>query len=323
MFIASWYLLRLGAFGNPKVNCILGSPDRLIAKELITIVPDYFKSAEDKALEIVSKSKYTDYSPKIKQVFFKSNKKSWSDWNDFDPREYEYRNYGKQILHEDAEIIKNAIQGLEQMDLKRGSLKRVMDIGTGPNLYPTMLLTPYISWDAKIELIEYAKPNLKYLRTVKETGNNKDWIKFEKLMTEMGGEKYKGSINKLLSISEIKEGNIFRLPKNTYDAVVSFFVTESITDDREKFKESLLSLINSLKPGGIIVAAHMVNSREYFAGENTRFPATNLSVNEIEEAYKGLADISLSLIGHTGFKPARKGYKGMALIIGRKITSTS
>lgn len=53
LFIAAWYLLRLGKLGDNSFN------KGLIAKRLINILPKSFKPFEDKALEIISSSDFS------------------------------------------------------------------------------------------------------------------------------------------------------------------------------------------------------------------------------------------------------------------------
>lgn len=64
MFIASWYLMRLG-----KISSLL-IPDRVIAKEVINILPQSFKPFEDQALEIIAATPYKDCVEKIHYRFF-------------------------------------------------------------------------------------------------------------------------------------------------------------------------------------------------------------------------------------------------------------
>lgn len=52
LFIAAWYLLRLGVLDFPTF------PKELYAKKLINILPESFKPFEDKGLEIMSKTDF-------------------------------------------------------------------------------------------------------------------------------------------------------------------------------------------------------------------------------------------------------------------------
>lgn len=63
LFIAAWYLLRLGKISSPLL------PSHLAADELINILPDSFKPFEDKGLEIIASTKHYDVCNKIKYRF--------------------------------------------------------------------------------------------------------------------------------------------------------------------------------------------------------------------------------------------------------------
>lgn len=64
LFIAAWYLLRLG-----HLNFELFNPE-LSAEKLINILPKSFKPFEDQGLEIISATKFADAKDKIEYKFF-------------------------------------------------------------------------------------------------------------------------------------------------------------------------------------------------------------------------------------------------------------
>ncbi len=63
LFIAAWYLLRLGKLSSPLF------PSELVADELINILPESFKPFEDKGLEIISNTPYHDSVNNISYKF--------------------------------------------------------------------------------------------------------------------------------------------------------------------------------------------------------------------------------------------------------------
>lgn len=65
LFIATWYLIRLGHITSPIFN------KNLTAKKLINILPESFKSFEDKGFEIISKTLHSDAVSKIENKYFK------------------------------------------------------------------------------------------------------------------------------------------------------------------------------------------------------------------------------------------------------------
>jgi hypothetical protein len=64
LFIAAWYLLRLGHIQSPLF------PHSLVTEQLINILPTSFKPFEDKALEIIERTEYKDAVFKIKHRYF-------------------------------------------------------------------------------------------------------------------------------------------------------------------------------------------------------------------------------------------------------------
>lgn len=63
LFIAAWYLLRLGKLKSPLF------PESLTAKKLVNILPESFKPFEDKGLEIIKATKYADAANSIDYRF--------------------------------------------------------------------------------------------------------------------------------------------------------------------------------------------------------------------------------------------------------------
>ncbi len=64
LFIAAWYLLRLGCLEHEFFK------SELQAKKLLNILPTSFKPYEDKGLEIIGSTPYADMVPNIEYKFF-------------------------------------------------------------------------------------------------------------------------------------------------------------------------------------------------------------------------------------------------------------
>ncbi len=318
LFVASWYLLRLGAFGEPDIKCVIGNARDLLANNLVTILPDSFTTPEEQAIEIIKNTPFADLANKVQHIMFEHQEVEYSDWQLFDAEEYVERNYGHAILPEDRQIIEFVVGSLEALKIEPKSLQNVADIGVGPNLYPALLLSPYIADRGSLELIDYAQSNLDYLTRVLRGGDLEDldiWLKFEQYIKELG---LLADIRTVEQLGKPKKGNIFELPKNHYEAVLSFFVSDSITDDDSTFVKATASLMNSLKPNGLFIIAHMVGSHGYFAGERTFFPAVDLTIEEIESEYSKYGTFQSYLVTHENQQAVRKGYKGMAVVVGKR-----
>lgn len=246
----------------------------------------------------------------------------YNSWQEIDYYEYAARNFGNggAILPEDQQIIAHAVRTFKNLGLPLQGLERVADVGSGPNLYPAMLLTPYVKPGANIELLEYS-PNRTYLQRVIEGSIQSDhatiWQKFEHLMVECGGDRYQGCEAKAKQQGVVRYGDIFALPTAEYDFISSSFVTESIVDTLMPFCESIRSLAGAVKPGGIIMNTHMMASQGWPAGVGTHFPAVSLTEDRLRQIYleSGLDIISFEVVGdNAGGKP-REGYHGMAIIV--------
>ena len=64
LFIAAWYLLRLGILKSPEF------PESETATSLINILPESFKPYEDKGREIIASTKHKDILDKIENKYF-------------------------------------------------------------------------------------------------------------------------------------------------------------------------------------------------------------------------------------------------------------
>lgn len=63
LFIAAWYLLRLGKLSSDLF------PTELVSDELFNILPESFKPFEDKGLEIIAATPYADCVEQIRYEF--------------------------------------------------------------------------------------------------------------------------------------------------------------------------------------------------------------------------------------------------------------
>jgi hypothetical protein len=64
LFVAAWYLLRLGLVKSPIFD------EGYVAKRLINILPESFKSYEDKAFDIIKAMGFIDILERIENQYF-------------------------------------------------------------------------------------------------------------------------------------------------------------------------------------------------------------------------------------------------------------
>jgi hypothetical protein len=326
LFVAAWHLLRLRALGTPYIECVSGSSEHLYTDKIITILSDSHMTSERHALEIIESTNHAALRSDIQHVFFAHQDTEYSDFENFDVYEYSERNYAHKIRSVDREIIDFVTSTISDMQIACGSLQRVADAGVGPNLYPAMLLSPFIADDGSLELIDIVTKNLEYVKQVLN-GSDREQLHTWSIYKDYIQKIYEGSIDKielsqvltkLANISSTKCKSIFELEPNTYDAVISFFVADSIVDTVGGFVRATESLMNALQPGGLFVVAHMVGSRGYFAGERTFFPAANLTLAKIEEVYNEYASFHSCMVMRDSEEAFRVGYQGMVTIVGEK-----
>ena len=138
-------------------------------------------------------------------------------------------------------------------------------------------------------------------------------------MVSLGGPRYRGALERARARSRIVAGSVFALPAAAFDLVTSYFVAESITASRREFRVALRSLAASIRPGGLLVVAHMVGSLGWYAGAEGRFPAVRLDVEDLEDAYCDLdLDFAINVVGEGAAVRARPGYHGMAVAVARR-----
>jgi hypothetical protein len=259
-------------------------------------------------------------------------------WGDFDPIEYVTRNYGK-ILPEDRIIIEVVIANLKKLSLDK--VKHVADIGTGPNFYPAMLLASLIEEEGQIDLIEYSQPNRVFMRTLlnqsdgiyrntsrlgkaQSIDTRKPWRQFDDLIAEIGGQsKFQHTFAKARATARSIPGDIYTLPESVYDFVSSYFVAESITNDKDECIKALASLLKAVRPGGGFMVAMMVGSKGWPAGETTHFPAVDLSFTEVQDMFDAIPGVvANATLAEDRHEKARNGYHGMAIVVGSKLSKS-
>lgn len=319
LLIATWYLLRLGAFGHADIHCVHGDPSKLYADRLVTILPDCFVTPEAEALKIIRSTRFRPMADKVEHLYFEHQEDGYSHWEEFDALEYVTRNYGQGIAAEDREIVEFLATALRSTDFAPERKSRVADVGAGPNLYPALLLSPYLADNGILELIDIATPNLEYLQSMKDGVDEEQlaiWKEFEAFINELG---VGADLSKVQRLSIVKKGSIFELEPERYDAVLSFFVGDSITDNEEKFDMAIASLMASVKPSGHFIVTHMMGSHGYFAGERTYFPGVALSIDQIVPKYNAYGRCTYHTVRRTENGKSRRGYEGMTVIIGKKL----
>lgn len=235
-------------------------------------------------------------------------------WSDFDADEYWKFNFAT-VLPEDAEIIKYASKFLVSACETPGRFKTAVDVGAGTNLYPGLLMLP---WVERIVFTEYAESNIDWLRKhLAEEAGEWHWQPFWDLVAyEPCYQDIKHPRRRLAAAHEVRALSIFDLPPRTWDLGSMFFVADGITEDLEEFEAAVRTFLGALVPGSPFLMAFMEGSTGYDV-HGVRFP----SVSVIPESLDALL-ARLPVVGHSmlrtdnSIRRLRPGYDAMLLVTG-------
>jgi hypothetical protein len=230
-------------------------------------------------------------------------------WDEFASADYCDHNY-LELRQDDAEILKlTASWFAEAMEGRTG---RGVDVGAGPNLYPSLAMLPHCS---ELTLREYSAANLAFLR--EQTGKLPErWRPFWDLVAERSGADGFAAARELLAeCATVEQGSIFELPRASWDLGTMFFVAESLSEDPAEFEAATACFVRALRPGAPFAAAFMEHSLGYDVA-GVSFPATPVGEPEIAACLDPLAaDLKVHWVE---MRPQlRPGLNGMIVAVGR------
>jgi hypothetical protein len=230
------------------------------------------------------------------------------DWDDFDSDDYFQHNYGR-LRHDDAAIIKIVAGFFASQKWK--TLGRAIDVGTGTNLYPAMIMLPYA---VELTLFERAFSNRDWLTaTLKKP--QASWHLFWHTIAHgrKAYEKFRKPLDVLARTAKVVKGNVYDLEREQYDLGTMFFVAESITSREREFRLATQKFVNSLVPGAPFAAAFMCRSDGYTVG-GQHFPAYSIGPSDVESCLASVARIRH--IDKVDSHDLRDGYNGMIVATG-------
>jgi NNMT/PNMT/TEMT family len=241
-------------------------------------------------------------------------------WNRFSSNDYWRRNYSK-FQAEDQEIIRLVSHFLASAFADRAPAQRAIDVGSGTNIYPALLMLP---WTERILLADYSESNVSWLHDqVADDADPWAWRPFWREMRKTKGYSDVDKPRKRLreacvgkpGYAGIERLSIFDLPEARFDLGTMFFVAESITKDPEVFRTAVECFVGTLKPGAPFAAAFMAGSDGYEVAQ-TVYPAVPINSDDVmwHLSALGVGEPSVELL-RTSHR-VRDGYEGMIVATG-------
>lgn len=241
-------------------------------------------------------------------------------WNRFSSDDYWRANYGE-LQAEDQEIIRLVSHFFIAAFEGRSRARRGIDVGSGTNLYPALLMLP---WAEQILLTDFSASNVAWLRRQLAVDDAEwTWQPFWRELQEAEGYNQIGEPRRQLRaacVSDpgyggVEQRSVFDLPKAQWDLGTMFFVAESITEDPGEFRAGIESFIGALKPGAPFATAFMSGSIGYPVAD-TVFPALPITPDDVSRHLIGLGASALS-VERLRTKPrVRDGYEGKFVATG-------
>jgi hypothetical protein len=236
-------------------------------------------------------------------------------WDKFDPEAY-VSHYYADPHPDDDRVVSLASRALRLARPADASIT-VLDVGTGPNLFPLLAALPR---GGALTAWEYSDSNIAWLAAeLKRKELRPCWRHFWQVVREAYGADYPFPADPaaaLRSRLEIRKGSIFDLPERTWDAATMFFCAESITRRHEEFDQACACFSRAVRPGGTLAGAFLLRSESYEVA-GLRYPAMALSVDLLRETFSRIADaVTIERIGIVEHE-VRSGYTGMAFLTAR------
>jgi NNMT/PNMT/TEMT family protein len=237
-----------------------------------------------------------------------------ASWPDFDADRYWKDNYAS-VFPEDAEIIRRASGFLIKACAGRPPAAAAVDVGAGTNLYPALLMLP---WVQRIVFTDYALNNIGWLsENLADAPGEWAWQPFWDLMAGLPG--YSGVSQprrRLAARHEIRRLSIFGLPRRAWDLGSMFFVADGITSDEAEFECAVRSFLGALKPGAPFMMAFMEGSTGYNVG-GVSFPAVRVTPESLNRLLAVLPVTGTDVLRtDSSVRRLRPGYSAMLFVTG-------
>lgn len=230
------------------------------------------------------------------------------DWDAFDSEAY-LGHYYEQLHPDDAELARRTAVALRDAQ-PADRLLDVVDVGTGPNLFPLLCALPRAR---SLTAWEYSAGNIDWLRAeLAAAGTRAVWQRYWEIVrtqSRSGAALPPEPLPALARVTRLVQSSIFDLPVRQWDAATMFFCAESITRDAAEFARACAAFASSVRSGGRLIAAFLSGSAGYEVAARA-FPALPVSAVDIETAFGPVArSIVIEPVGGTAVE-THSGYSG-------------
>lgn len=194
------------------------------------------------------------------------------------------------------------------------SIRRSVEIGAGPNLYPLMLAA---GASCRIDAVEPSAASRAYLQGQLDAGADASWQPFYDRCLELNPT-LPASLAGALSRVSVHTGSCLELPADGYDSASMTFVAESVTEDPAEFTAFCHAFISAVRPGGHLIAAFMENMGRYQFGDGSDWPGCPIDGDDVHEVFQPHTDqLTIRRIDADPSLPDY-GYTGMLLLTARR-----
>jgi hypothetical protein len=233
------------------------------------------------------------------------------DWDRWPVSTYLAENYRDLHACDDAVLVHHAAF---YRDLAPGSLRRAVEIGAGPNLYPLFLASGAAR---RIDAVDRSAAGLAYLEQQIADGPDPLWAPYWDRCRGLDPG-LPDTAHAALARVRVVAGDAFTLAGAGYDLASMHFVAESVTEDPDEFAAFCAAFVATVRPGGHLLAAFMENMGRYALGDGSRWPGVPVDAATVTRVFAPLTeDLQVSRIDADPGLPDY-GYSGMVLLRARR-----
>lgn len=222
------------------------------------------------------------------------------DWGRFDSfgsddPELFYQRRFRELHSYDESIIRIVADFFTDANTRSRPPIRGIDIGTGVNLYPALLMLPFAS-----EIVLYEKSfHRRQWLGAQLPRPDESWLEF---WSAIRGERLpyqsiKDPFDLLGQRARVAKGNIFSLRPNQFNIGTMLFQAELITTRDDEFERAVQSFVSCLVPRAPFAAAFMRNFSGFFTSDRKAVPTCTVDERDVRRVLEPVAtDVRIHVV---------------------------